>query len=185
MGVLVACCFLIGLAPLLVAPIVGQGVSAWAPGLKDAGPASPRWPRWAGSRSWACVLIGGLARGWRGAVAAAPAQRRGRRAPPGAAATSPRRRGCSTPRPPSPRCWSGCSAGRCARASTQPKDLPLFPQKTAFHSEVPDTVLDEAVLPAFRFGAWLFSWFRVFQQGSIQTYLLYIFIALIALLLWR
>ena len=50
---------------------------------------------------------------------------------------------------------------------------------------MPDTVLDEAVLPAFRFGAWLFSWFRVFQQGSIQIYLLYIFLALIALLLWR
>ena len=46
-------------------------------------------------------------------------------------------------------------------------------------------VLDDAVLPAFRYGAWLFSWFRVVQQGSIQTYLLYIFIALIALLLWR
>ena len=61
----------------------------------------------------------------------------------------------------------------------------MFPQPTAFHSEVPDTVLDEAVLPAFRFGAWLFSWFRVFQQGSIQTYLLYIFLALIVLLLWR
>ncbi len=67
----------------------------------------------------------------------------------------------------------------------RPKDLPLFPQKTEFHSEVPDTVLDEAVLPTFRFAAWLFSWLRVFQQGSIQTYVLYIFLALIALLLWR
>ena len=38
MGVLVACCFLIGLAPLVIVPIVGQGVSAWAPGLKDVGP---------------------------------------------------------------------------------------------------------------------------------------------------
>ena len=43
-------------------------------------------------------------------------------------------------------------------------------------------MLDEVVLPTFRFSAWLFSWFRVFQQGSIQTYLLYIFLALIALL---
>ena len=33
--------------------------------------------------------------------------------------------------------------------------------------------------------AWLFSWFRVFQQGNIQIYLLYIFLALIVLLLWR
>jgi hydrogenase-4 component B len=69
--------------------------------------------------------------------------------------------------------------------SRRPTGLPLFPQKAAFQSEVPDTVLDEAVLPAFRFGGWLFSWFRVLQQGSIQTYLLYIFIALIVLLLWR
>ena len=33
--------------------------------------------------------------------------------------------------------------------------------------------------------AWLFSWFRVLQQGNIQIYLLYIFLALIVLLLWR
>ena len=30
-----------------------------------------------------------------------------------------------------------------------------------------------------------FPWFRVFQQGNIQAYLLYIFLALIILLLWR
>ena len=62
---------------------------------------------------------------------------------------------------------------------------PLFPAATSFHSDVPDTVLDEAVLPTVRFGAWLLSWFRVFQQGSTQAYLLYLFVALVALLLWR
>jgi hydrogenase-4 component B len=67
----------------------------------------------------------------------------------------------------------------------QPKELPLFPGETDFHSEVPDRVLDDVLLPTFRFGAWLFSWFRVFQQGNIQIYLLYIFLALIALLFWR
>jgi hypothetical protein len=46
-------------------------------------------------------------------------------------------------------------------------------------------VLDEAVLPAFHFGARLLSRFRVLHQGSIQTYLLYIFAALLVLLLWR
>src|SRR5262249_11782237 len=69
--------------------------------------------------------------------------------------------------------------------SRMPSKLPLFPTKTSFHSEVPDTVLDDAVLPAFRFGARLFARGRVFQQGSVQGYLLYIFLALIALLLWR
>ena len=63
--------------------------------------------------------------------------------------------------------------------------MDLFPQKTNFHSEVPDTVLEKAVLPVFRLGARLSAWFRVFQQGSIQTYLFYIFLTLLALLLWR
>jgi hydrogenase-4 component B len=67
----------------------------------------------------------------------------------------------------------------------RPKNLALFPQKSEFHSNMPDTVLDEAILPAFRYSGWLFSWFRVFQQGSIQAYLLYMFVALIVLLLWR
>jgi hydrogenase-4 component B len=66
-----------------------------------------------------------------------------------------------------------------------PGTLPLFPLDSSFQSHVPETVLDEAVVPAFRFSGWLFSWFRVFQQGSVQAYLLYMFIALITLLLWR
>jgi hydrogenase-4 component B len=66
----------------------------------------------------------------------------------------------------------------------RPGDLPLFPQSTTFHSEVADVVLEEAILPTFRFGARVSGWFRVFQQGSIQAYLLYIFLALLALLLW-
>src|SRR5262249_35297824 len=65
------------------------------------------------------------------------------------------------------------------------RDLPLFPRQVAFHSDVPDIVLDDVVLPAFHWGGWLISWFRVFQQGNIQSYLLYVFLALIALLLWR
>ncbi len=66
-----------------------------------------------------------------------------------------------------------------------PGDLPIFPQQAEFQSEVPDVVLDQVVLPAFRSTAWLFSWFRVLQQGNIQAYLLYIFVTLIVLLLWR
>jgi hypothetical protein len=67
----------------------------------------------------------------------------------------------------------------------RPAKMALFPAPSSFHSEVPETVLDEAVLPTFRFAEWAFSWFRVVQQGSVQTYLLYIFIALMVLLLWR
>jgi hypothetical protein len=67
----------------------------------------------------------------------------------------------------------------------RPKDLPIFPQEADFKSEVPDVVLDDLVLPAFDFSARIFSWFRLFQQGNIQMYLLYIFVALVALLLWH
>jgi hypothetical protein len=50
---------------------------------------------------------------------------------------------------------------------------------------VPDPVLDEAVLPTVRLSSRVLTTFRAFQQGSIQSYLLYIFLALMALLLWR
>jgi hypothetical protein len=66
-----------------------------------------------------------------------------------------------------------------------PHELPLFPTGSDFHSEVADPVLDRAVLPSGRFGGWAFSWLRLFQQGSIQAYLVYIFVVLMALLLWR
>ena len=67
----------------------------------------------------------------------------------------------------------------------KPTIVALFPGQTDFQSEVPDAILDGAVLPVFRYGARLIVLLRVFQQGSVQTYLLYIFIALLALLLWR
>jgi hydrogenase-4 component B len=184
MGVLVACCFLIGLAPLLIAPIIGQGVSAWAPGLKDAGPrlvalAPLGWITAMGLGLIAALLAGGTGL-WlqlrHGVVAKAATWGCGYVAP------TPRMQYTSSS---FAQMLVGLFGWALRPRTHKPRNLPLFPQKTAFHSETPDTVLDEAVLPAFRFGAWLFSWFRVFQQGSIQTYLLYIFVALIALLLWR
>ena len=66
-----------------------------------------------------------------------------------------------------------------------PRQLPLFPSPNHFHSDVPDIVLDEAVLPTFQLSARLFARFRFLQRGGIQAYLLYIFAILLALLLWR
>jgi hydrogenase-4 component B len=184
MGVLVACCFLIGLAPLLIVPFVAKGVSAWAPDIKDAGShlvtlASLEW-----ITVMALLLIGGMLIG--GVVLRLRLRDNGTET----AATW----GCAYVAPTSRMQYTSSSFSQMLvglfawvlRPRTHmPRELPLFPQKTDFHSDVPDTVLDEAVLPALRFGVWLISWFRVFQQGSIQMYLLYIFIALFALLLWR
>jgi len=73
-----------------------------------------------------------------------------------------------------------------SRTRTGPRNFAAVPTRDLFfHTEVPDVVLDDVILPTVRFTAWLFSWFRVFQQGNIQIYLLYIFLALVALLLWR
>jgi hydrogenase-4 component B len=184
MGVLVVGCVVIGLAPSWVAPLLAQGVSAWA-------------PEWTGMESllaerapletvgtMALVLVAALALTgallwWRlrgSVVTTAPTW------DCGYAAGTPRMQYTAS----SFAQMLVSLFGWVLRPRVhRPKELGLFPQRTDFHSDVPDTVLDEAVLPAFRLGAWLFSWCRVLQQGSIQMYLLYIFLALIALLLWR
>jgi hydrogenase-4 component B len=184
MGVLVACCFLIGLAPALIAPIIGKGVSAWDPGLKDVGPrlaalAPLGWITVTSVLLIASLLVGSVALGLRLRHSVVE---QGATWGCGYVAPTPRMQYTSSS---FAQMLVGLFGWALRPRTRRPRDLPLFPRKTEFHSEVPDTVLDEALLPAFRFGAWLFSWFRVFQRGSIQTYLLYIFIALIASLLWR
>jgi hydrogenase-4 component B len=184
MSVLVACCFLVGLAPLLVAPVLGKGILAWAPDLQDAGSrlvmlAPLNWITAMSLGLVAALLVAGSVlwlRLRRGVVETGATWGCGYVAP------TPRMQYTSSS---FAQMLVGLFGWALRPRIRKPVDLPLFPQKAAFHSAVPDAVLDEAVLPAFRFGAWLFSWFRVFQQGSIQTYLLYVFLALIALLLWR
>jgi hydrogenase-4 component B len=215
MGVLVACCFLIGLFPLLIAPIFARAISDWAPNIPDAGPrlvtlARLDWITAMGLLLIAALLLGGAAlwlRLRRSVVASGATWGCGYAAP------TPRMQYSSSsfaqllvglfawalrPRRHMPKiapsrsqteigneAASGPESAPSRSQTPFGNEVPLFPQQTRFHSETPDAMLDQAVLPAFGFGAWLFSWFRVFQQGSIQTYLLYIFVALIALLLWR
>jgi hydrogenase-4 component B len=184
MGVLAAGCFLIGLAPVLVVPVLEKAVAAWAPELVDTSPALATlapldWITFMGLGLTAALLMTGVGlRLWlrRRGVAEDATWGCGYVAP------TPRMQYTSSS-------FADMLVGLFSWAlrprTHKPRELPLFPEKAGFHSEVPDTVLDEAVLPAVRFGGRLLSWFRVFQQGSIQTYLLYIFLALIALLLWR
>jgi hydrogenase-4 component B len=183
MGVLAACCVLIGVAPLLIAPLLDQGVRVWTPERFELRPLAKLAPL-----GWVSVMAAALL----GALFLAGLLLRLRlsRAPLATDDTW----GCGYVAPTPRMQYTASSFGQmlvglfgwALRPRVhKPKELPLFPPKSLFHSEVPDTVLDEAVLPAVRFGAWLLSWLRVFQQGSIQTYLLYIFLTLIALLLWR
>jgi hydrogenase-4 component B len=184
MAVLVACCFLIGLAPRLVAPPLEQAIGSWAPDLGERGPRLASLVPLDMITLLGLSLIGGLAAG--AAVLGILLRRQG--------ATRAPTWGCGYAAPSSRMQYTSSSFaemivglfGWVLRPRVhRPAALPLFPQEGDFHSEVPDTVLDEVVLPTFRTGAWLFSMFRVFQQGNIQIYLLYIFVALIALLMWR
>jgi hydrogenase-4 component B len=59
-----------------------------------------------------------------------------------------------------------------------------FPRAAAFHSHVPDAVLDRAVVPIFALAGRLFARLRPIQHGSVHLYLLYILGAVVVLLLW-
>ncbi|MCA9156868.1 MAG: hypothetical protein KDA72_00995 [Planctomycetales bacterium] len=60
----------------------------------------------------------------------------------------------------------------------------LFPKDAAFESHVDDTVLEQVVGPMTRLVRWLFGLSRYLQQGSLQAYLLYILVIVIGLMLW-
>jgi hydrogenase-4 component B len=64
-----------------------------------------------------------------------------------------------------------------------PRLIAALPAPSSFHSDVPDVVLDRVVLPATRGLALARRGLRVFQQGSIHAYLLYLWLALVALLI--
>jgi hydrogenase-4 component B len=210
MAALAACCLLIGLAPFLLVPLLGRGVAAWAPDLANASVQTLAPLRaiaildlllmaalaLAGGLLWALLRRHGAARAatW-GCGYVAPTARMQYTSSSFAQmivvlfAWALRPRLETGPAVLSETSDKGLRAGALPQAMSasgaQPGDLLLFPRASHFRSEIPDAVLDEAVVPAFRFGTRLFSILRVFQQGNIQTYLLYIFIALVALLLWR
>ena len=57
-----------------------------------------------------------------------------------------------------------------------------FAKPSHFESHVDDTVLHWLLLPVFRAGARLASWGRLFQQGRIQIYLVYVFLTIVVLM---
>lgn len=184
MVVLVGCCLLIGLAPQFVAPVLEQAIAAWAPDVADASRRLPTLAPLNWISTMGVALVAGLGLGW------SLLSMRLRKSVVAYGGTW----GCGYLAPNTRMQYTSSSFaqmlvslfGWVLRPRThRPGTLPLFPHKTDFHSEVPDAVLDEAVLPSFHFVARMFSRLRILQQGNIQIYLLYIFLALVALLLWR
>jgi hydrogenase-4 component B len=184
MIVLVACCLLIGLASPLLVPVLASAVSAWAPNLVDTefrltALAPLGWITITAALLLATLSVGSLVLWMRLRHAEVT---EGATWGCGYAAPTPRMQYTSSS---FAQMLVGLFAWALRPRMHETRDLPLFPRPAGFHSDVPEVVLDEVVLPAFHWGSWLLSWFRVFQQGNVQSYLLYIFLALIGLLLWR
>lgn len=59
----------------------------------------------------------------------------------------------------------------------------LFPKSTAFHSSVPDVVLDRGILPSFHWISKTLETLKIIQSGKLQFYLFYIFLTLFVLLI--
>lgn len=59
-----------------------------------------------------------------------------------------------------------------------------FPVPNRFHSVVPDVILDRVLIPGYHRFSRFASWTRHLQVGLVQAYILYIFLTLLALLIW-
>jgi hydrogenase-4 component B len=181
MLILAACCIAIGVAPLAVAPFLDRMARTWG-GVEMGGAALAEAAPLAEISIAAVLLIGLLVAGsWVLAL-------RGVRTAPrsvtwdcGYAAPSPRMQYTSSSFAQMLVRLFGWALQPSVHA---PKIEQLFPEDAKFQSHVDDTVLEKAVWPGTRGLVWLFSWARYLQQGSLQAYLMYIVLIIVALLLW-
>lgn len=187
MIVLAGCCILIGIVPMLFAPMLQGAALTWA-AAETGGAADIRGMQLTSVAPLvpvsiiACILIilVGVGTYW--------LRRRVRMSPStltwdcGYAAPSARMQYSSS----SFAQWLVDLFGWALRPQLHlPKIDTLFPKDTTFESHVDDTVLERAVRPITRGLTWLFGLSRYLQQGSLQAYLLYIMVIVIGLLLWR
>jgi hydrogenase-4 component B len=184
MVVLAACCLIIGLAPQGLPLILDRSVREWAPEIGERLPLlseiAPLWSIGMVAVSLVvAILLGSVAFGIRLRATTVTATTTwgcayGR--------TSPRMQYTSSS-------FAQLLLGLFGKAllpiTNAPRINALFPASSQFGSEMPDAVLDRGVLPVFRLIAWVMNRFRVVQHGSIQLYLLYVFAALLWLLLWN
>jgi hydrogenase-4 component B len=180
MAALALACAAIGIAPLIVAPILERTVAAWMPGVARQDGLSPLVPfGWIGAAAAALVLLVAA-----GSIWARSQSSRGRLFETWA---------CGYVRP-SPRIqYTSSSFGQMLvglfawilRPHTRhPRIAGSFPHTSRFESHVEDAVLERALVPGWRSVVRRLGWVRLMQQGRVQQYLLYILVAVVVLLLW-
>ncbi len=183
MTALALACGAIGLFPAALLPALGSGAAEWVHVPGRAVASALRAPlAWAATLSVAAAALVLLT--------VAIASWRGRRV----VATESETWGCGFARPTARMQYTGSSFAEMLilrfgwalfpRARVRPPRGP-FPRRASFESHVPDTVLDAALVPVLRRGAWGAEWARRFQQGQVQRQALLVALALLTLLGWR
>jgi hydrogenase-4 component B len=183
MAALAGICFLVGLLPWIVTPILDRAVLAWAPELAGSG----QRLMVLAPLSWVSLLGGLLLVVLLVAVALL---RRNLRANP-AARVGTWDCGYVAPGPTMQYSSSsfaqtlvGLFSWALRPKVSKPDTRGLFPHPEAFTSHVADVVLDSVLIPAAQLGTRVLHWFRWVQRGSMQAYLLYILLTLIVLFFW-
>jgi hydrogenase-4 component B len=184
MFVLAGCCAGIGLAPLLVVPVLERGLVVWAPEWGGSLPslvtlAPLGWVSVMALTLCGLLLLAGLLLA--GRLRSGTVSYRGTW-------------DCGYVAPSSRMQYTASSFAQMLvgffawvlRPRTHTRgELPLFPGPTRLESHVPDLVLDGVLRPLYRLGARMASSFHYFQSGNVQAYLFYIVVFLIVLLFWR
>jgi hypothetical protein len=174
------CCAIIGLAPTAFTGLIQRGVMVWEPGLQGPETIISRlWLSWLSVFAVALVLV---------LLVGAYAMGRLRRHQSIRAAGT---WDCGYVRSTARIQYTGTSFGQMLTDLFGWVLLPckvmvrlrgFFPTQAEFGSEVPDAVLDRALVPAFSIAERVLNWARPIQRGTVQLYLVYLLLALLALL---
>lgn len=183
MVVLACICLIIGIAPVLVAPVLNQAVADWYPGML---PALPRLTAlvpfgWISFGSVFLLVLAAFTGGMLIRSLRTGCMASGRTWDCGYAAPSARMQYTASS---FAQMLSGLFAWVQQSRVQRPDLTPIFPGRTRYRSHVLDLVLDAGLKPMFRFGARILSSFRFIQAGNVHAYLLYIVMFLILLLFW-
>ncbi len=177
--VLAVGCVLIGLAPMVVAPVLDAGIAAWLPELGSS-TISLRTLVPLGTVSATAATLVVL-------IIVISVFLAGRRPTRGLVGTWD----CGYARPSSRMQYTASSFaqmvvgmfGWALRPRTRlPQIEGAFPMATEMHSHVNEPILDRVLLPTGHTAERCFRWFHRYQQGLTQHYVLYILITVVVLL---
>ncbi len=179
MGVLAACCAVIGIVPIVLTPVLDSAIAVW---MLDSDIMSPSVCMAAPLEAISILSIVLIA-----LFAVLSLALRLRHSPLRSTVTWD----CGYAAPTSRIQYTASSLAQMIVAlfnwvlrpdMHKPHIEGVFPRPTKMHSHVDDAVLDKVLLPfGSRIEMW-FGWFRRFQHGMIQQYVLYILIAVILML---